>query len=142
MKRLPVDLSELAALFDQARRGPVRAFFDRQSGELEWMPRDAEVEGVFDDIVAAPERWVEIHPLPLSQRRELRRRFVDEKITDAYLRLRLFEEVEGDRTFTRFEALLRDRRELLDAWFAFRTAALETLARTWLSALDIEPLAA
>ena len=135
-----MDLSELATLFDQSRRGPVRAFFDRASGELESMPRDAEVEGVFDDIMAAPERWVEIQPLPLAERRELRRRFVDEEIMDAHLRLRLFEALESASSFTRFEAVLRDRSDLLDRWFEFRATELVTLVRTWLSALGVEPM--
>jgi hypothetical protein len=138
VKRLPVDLTELAALFDQARKGPVRAFFDLDSGALESMPRDAEVEGVFDDILAAPQRWIEIHPMPLSERRELRRRFVDQEITDAHLRLRLFETLEGEHPFVRFEALLRDRSALIDRWFDFRAAALASLVRTWLSALGVQ----
>jgi hypothetical protein len=135
---LPVDLAELAALFDQPRNGPVRAFFDRSSGDLESMPRDAEVEGVFDDILATPLRWVEIQPLPLPERRELRARFVDQEITDPHLRLRLTEVLAGARPFTRFEALLRERGQL-DRWLAFRAEALESLARAWLSALGVEP---
>lgn len=138
MKRLPVDLAELAALFDQARLGPVRAFFDLDSGSLESMPRDAEVEGVFDDIVNAPQRWIEIHGLPASDRRELRRRFVDQEVTDAHLRLRLFEILEGNHPFTRFEALLRDRAPLMDRWFEFRARTLAPLVRAWLSALAVD----
>jgi hypothetical protein len=140
VKRLPVDLALLAALFDQPRGGPVRAFFDRDSGTLESMPRDVEVEGVFDDILAAPLRWVEIQPLPAAERRQLRWRFVDQEITDPHLRLRLFETLEaaGVQPLLRWEALLRDRAGLLDRWFEFRASALAPLVRAWLSALDIE----
>jgi hypothetical protein len=134
-----VDLDELAALFDQSRAGPVRAFFDRLSGELESMPRDAEVEGVFDDILAEPGRWVEILPLPMAERRGLRRRFVDEEVSDPHLRLRLFEALEGPRTFAPFETILRGDRATLDAWLSFRAAVLRPLARAWLSALAVEP---
>jgi hypothetical protein len=137
VKRLPVDLSALAALFDEPRRGPVRAFFDTDTGTLESMPRDAEEEGLFDDIVAAPQRWVEVLPLPVTERKELRWRFVDQEIADAHLRLRLFEALDGKHPFIRFEALLRDRPLLLDRWFAFRGASLHPLVRTWLSALNI-----
>jgi hypothetical protein len=139
VKRLPVDLAELAALLDAERGGPVRAFFDHDTGALDWMPRDAEVEGVFDDIVAAPNRWVEIRPLAGRDRRELRRRFVEE-VTDPHLRLQLGEALAGERALARFEAVLRQREEWLDAWLAFRVAALLPLARAWLSALDIEPI--
>jgi hypothetical protein len=139
VRRVPVDLGDLASLFDQNRGGPVRAFFDRASGELESMPRDVEVEGLFDDVLSQPGRWVEIQPLPVAERRELRRRFVDEEMTDAHLRLRLFEALQGPRAFTRFEAVLRERSALLDRWLAFRTQALAPVARAWLSALDIEP---
>ena len=137
--RLPVDLAGLAELFDQPLAGPVRAFFDRASGELESMPRDAEVEGVFDDIVAQPARWVEIHPLPMAERRALRERFVDDQVTDPHLRLRMFEALEGQRSFARFEAILRERSELLDRWLGFRARALAPLAQAWLSALGIAP---
>jgi hypothetical protein len=151
VKRLPVDMAELAALFDEARRGPVRAFFDRATGVVESLPRDAEVEGVFDDILAAPDRWVEIQPVPGGERLDLRRRFVDEGVSDPYLRLRLFEALDPEqpatgppprkppRDFARFDALLRDHPPLLDRWLAFRAGRLELLARTWLAALHIEP---
>ena len=102
------------------------------------MPRDGEAEGLFDDIAAAPDRWVEVQPLPVQERLQLRWRFVDQEITDAHLRLRLFESLDDDRPFVRFEALLRHRPPLLDRWFAFRGTSLYPLARTWLSALNIE----
>ena len=141
LKRLPIDLGELAAFFDEPRRAPVRGFFDRLSGALESMPRQAEVEGVFDDIVTAPERWVEIQPLPAADRLELRRRFVDEEMNDPVLRLRLFEALDQrERPFSRFDALLREHGDaVVDRWLAFRSARLAVLARTWLAALGIEP---
>jgi hypothetical protein len=162
VKRLPVDLPALAALFDEPRNGPVRSFFDRATGELESMPRDAEVEGVYDDIVNAPDRWVEVQPLPPPERRELRRRFAEEQLhdVDVHLRLRLADALELGagagatpaavrRSLARFEAVLRECRDLpedkrlsdgatlLDRWLAFRAAALLPLARAWLSALGV-----
>jgi hypothetical protein len=133
---LSVDLDELAAALDEPRGGPVRAFFDRTSGEIEHMPRDAEVEGVFDDILAAPGRWIEILPLSASERRELRRRFIEE-ITDAPLKLRLTEALAGERPLQRFAAVLRDAPGQLDHWLVFRTRAIAPLARAWLSALKV-----
>jgi hypothetical protein len=137
VKRLPVDLAELASFLDQPRNGPVRAFFDRDTGDLEPMPRDAEVEGVFDDILAAPERWVEVQPLPASERRELRRRFLDE-FGDPQVRLRLGEALAGKQPCTRFDAVVRAVPGLVDRWLAFRAEALATLGRVWLSAIDVE----
>jgi hypothetical protein len=154
VRRLPVDLPALAALFDEPRNGPVRSFFDRSTGELESMPRDAEVEGVYDDIVNAPDRWVEVVPLPAPERRELRRRFAEEQLHDlhVHLRLRLFEALELAedppaspaairRSLLRFEAVLRESSDLplIDRWLAFRAATLLPLARAWLSALGVEP---
>jgi hypothetical protein len=137
VKRLPVDLAELAALFDQPRKGPVRSFLDRATGEIEAMPRDAEVEGVFDDILAAPERWVEIQPLPLAERQALRRRFVEERMGDPHLRLRLADALAAERPFLAFEAVLRDARRI-DEWLAFRAEALAVVAAAWLSAIKVE----
>jgi hypothetical protein len=154
VRRLPVDLPALAAMFDEPRNGPVRSFFDRSTGELESMPRDAEVEGVYDDIVNAPNRWVEVVPLPAPERRELRRRFAEEQHDlHVHLRLRLFEALElGEdppaspaairRSLLRFEAVLRESAAdlpLIDRWLAFRAATLLPLARAWLSALGVEP---
>jgi hypothetical protein len=136
---MPVDLPELAARFDDAMGGPVRTFFDRVTGQLESMPRDAEVEGVFDDILAQPARWVEIQPLPARERRQLRRRFVEEEMNDPQLRLRLFEALDGPRPLSRFEAVLREQRPALDRWLSYRAEALAPLARAWLSALGIDP---
>jgi hypothetical protein len=133
-----VDLPELAAVFDQPRGGPVRTFFDRSTGALEPMPRDAEVEGVFDDILAAPDRWIEIRPLPAHERRQLRRLFLEE-VADPHLKLRLTETLAGERAFARFEALLREGPGLLDRWVTFRARALGGLVRAWLSALDVDP---
>ena len=140
MKRLPVDLAELTALLDEARGGPVRSFLDRTSGELESMPREVEDEAVFGDILTAPERWMEIHPLPFAERRELRRRFVDQEVADPHLRLRLFEALEGPRPLGGFHGILRGHGSDLDRWFIFRARQLAPLARAWLSALDIEPV--
>jgi hypothetical protein len=138
--RLPIDLLELAASLDSPRGGPVRTFFDRITGALEPMPRDAEVEGVFDDIVAAPERWVEVRPLPLSERLSLRRRFVEEVVVEPVERLRFFDALAAPRPLAAFEALLRANPALLDAWQAHRADRLAAPAILWLSALGVEPL--
>jgi hypothetical protein len=162
VRRLPVDLPALAALFDEARNGPVRSFFDRVTGELDSMPRDAEVEGVYDDILNGPERWVEVVPLPSSERLQLRRRFAEEQLHDIHVhqRLRLADALDAAdpaggpgatrRAMARFEAVLREGSgelaggnlpvgNLLDRWLAYRAATLAPLARTWLSALGVEP---
>jgi hypothetical protein len=81
---------------------------------------------------------VEIQPLPVRERRQLRQRFVEDQMNDPQLRLRLFEALEGPRPFTRFEAVLREQRDL-DRWLSFRAEALTPLARAWLSALGIDP---
>jgi hypothetical protein len=139
VRRLSVDLDEFAVILDQPQGGSVRAFFDRVSGSIESMPRAAEVEGVFDDILASPQRWVEIQSLPKAERRELRWRFVDETVTDPYARVRLFETLEGDGAFVRFEAILRSHGSLIDQWLQYRAATLRPTVRTWLSALGIVP---
>jgi hypothetical protein len=137
VNRVPVDLDELASFLDQPRRGPVRAFFDRATGQMEPMPRDAEVEGVFDDIVAAPERWIEIQPLQLSRRVDLRRHFLDQ-VNDPLVRAQLSEALAQPKAFARFDAVLRNHPALLDEWLRFRTRTLSALAEAWLSAIGVE----
>jgi hypothetical protein len=135
--RVSVDLDELVSSLDQPRRGPVRAFFDRTTGQMEPMPRDAEVEGVFDDILTAPDRWIEIHPVPLSHRLEVRRRFLDE-VSDLLARAQLVESLDQSRSFARFDRVLRSHSGLLDQWLQFRTRALAPVAHAWLSAIGVE----
>jgi hypothetical protein len=137
-KSLPVRLPELAEAFDQPRGGPVRTFVDRQTGEIEHVPRDAEVEGVFDDIYASPDRWVEVVPLAPALRQRLRARFVDEE-TDGHLRLRLGDALAGERPLVRFAAVLRDVPGALDAWLRFRDQELDGVVRAWLSAIGVAP---
>jgi hypothetical protein len=139
VNRVPVDLDEFVSFLDQPRGGPVRAYFDRTTGGIEPMPRDAEVEGVFDDILAAPDRWIEVHPLPLAQRLELRRRFLDE-VNDPLARSQLCESLSQPRAFARFDAVLRNHPGLLDEWLRFRIRALTAIAHAWLSAIGVEPL--
>ncbi len=148
MKSLPVDLPELIEALDQPRRAPVRTFVDRQTGAIEHVPLAVEVEGVFDDIFAAPERWVEVQPLTPPARDRLRRRFL-EVVTDPQVRLRLADALalpppaaNGGPPVPRprdFASVLRELPGLLDAWLRFRERELETTARAWLSAIGILP---
>jgi hypothetical protein len=98
------------------------------------------VEGVFDDILAAPDRWVEIQPLPAAERRALRQRFVDD-VLDPHAKLRLAEALAGVRSLSRFEAALRLVPGELDRWLAFRAQALDVVVRAWLSAVGVLPAA-
>jgi len=103
------------------------------------MPRDAEVEGVFDDILAAPERWVEVHPLPAPHRLALRRNFLEE-VNDPLVRLQLSESLAQPKNFGPFEVILRNQPGLLDRWLRFRTEALTPIAHAWLSAIGVEAI--
>jgi hypothetical protein len=138
LRSVPVKMPELTEALDQARGGPVRTFVDRQTGELEHVPRDAEVEGVFDDIFASPQRWVEVQPVPRQVRQQLRARFADEE-TDGQLRLRLVDALAAERPLAEFGKVLREVPGALDAWLAFRDRELEVVARAWLSAIGLGP---
>jgi hypothetical protein len=138
VRSLPVKMPELTEALDQPRGGPVRTFVDRQTGDIEHVPRDAEVEGVFDDIFASPQRWVEVQPVPHQVRQQLRARFVDE-VTDGQLRLRLVDALAAERPLAQFGKALREVPGAIDAWLAFRDRELAVLARTWLSAIGVAP---
>jgi hypothetical protein len=141
LRSLPVKMLELTEALDQPRGGPVRTFVDRQTGEVEHVPRDAEVEGVFDDIFASPQRWIEVQPVPRQLRQELRARFVDQE-TDGQLRLRLLDALATDRPLARFAQVVREVPGALDGWLAYRDRELVVLAGAWLSALGVAPQAA
>jgi hypothetical protein len=137
LRRLRVNLGELTEAFDEPRRGPVRTFVDRESGQIEHVPRDVEVEGVFDDILSSPHRWLEIQPLSRELRSGLRRRFADQ-VEDPQFRLKLAHALAAELPFTRFASVLREVPGLLDRWLAFRNRELDSLAVAWLAAIGVD----
>lgn len=141
MKRLPVDMSELCTAMDAPEKGPTRAFFDVQTGEIEYVPRKYSVEGVFEDIFAAPERWREIPPLTTAERVRLRGQFVD-KVGDPYWRSRLNDALDGADPLGAFATVTRQQATLGDQWLQHRDAALITRAHAWLAQLKILAAAA
>jgi hypothetical protein len=118
----------------------VRTFVDRQTGAIEHVPADAEVEGVFDDIFASPERWIQVQPLATRVRNELRHRYVD-AVDDPQFRLRLADALAGELPLVRFATVLREGPGLLDGWLLFRERELESVARAWLAAIGIDAVA-
>jgi hypothetical protein len=138
LRTVPVRLPEVGEALDRERGGGVRTFVDRETGEIEHVPLAVEVEGVFDDIFASPERWVEVSPLPDQVRVQVRRRFADE-VNDPQVRLKLADALGAERPFQRFAAVLREVPGLLDGWLGFRDRELDGLARAWLAAIGLAP---
>jgi hypothetical protein len=138
-KRLPIDLPELAAILDEPRAGPVRAFFDRESGEIEHVPRELDTPEIYEDLFAAPHRWVEITPIGEEARRALRAGFLDEVVVDPQLRLKVADALSEARPFGAFARVLRETPGLGEVWERWRAGALEPVARTFLAALGVEP---
>jgi hypothetical protein len=141
LRRLRVNVPELTEAFDEPRGGSVRTFVDRETGQIEHVPREVEVQGVFDDIFASPHRWAEIQPLANEIRSGLRRRFA-EQVEDPQFRFKLANALAAKLPFIRFASVLRDGPGLLDRWLAFRNRELDSLAVAWLAAIGIEALTA
>jgi hypothetical protein len=139
-RRLLVDMTELATALDEPEAGPTRAFLDLESGEIEYIPRELEVEGVYDDIFAAPERWIEIRPAPSWERHRVRSRFADQ-VADPHVRLLLIEALEGRAAFARFAQVLRRWPDIREQWFRFRDGALAALGKQYLEEIGVDPVA-
>lgn len=140
-RALPVRIAELAAALDQPKSPQTpRAFFDRQTGEIEHVPFEVEDESLFADIFDSPTRFVQIPPAPAVERHRVRARFLDE-VTDPQLRIQLTEALDRPKgALPEFDRILRQARAGREAWLRYRDRAFAQKARAWLASLDIVPI--
>ncbi len=136
--RINADL--IAALDNEDQEAQTRAFFDVQTGEIEYLPFELEDASLFADVLHDPSRWIAIPRLPTSERRRVRNTFVGE-VNDPQVRLQLVDALNPpNRDFVAFERLLRRTPGLSDQWLHHRDRSLGGHARAWLAALGIDAL--
>ncbi len=138
MRRLAVPLDELAEAMDEGGDSLTRAYFDRETGAIEYVPFELVDPTLFADVLGAPARWLRIPTLGAWQRQRLRMRFADD-ISDVHLRPRLLAALDERRPCSAFAQVLRQAPSVGDGWTQFRTQHLTTDVHAWLATLDIEP---
>lgn len=138
MKRLAVPLDELAEAMDEGGDSLTRAYFDRETGAIEYVPFQLACPTLFADVLGTPARWLRIPALGAWQRQRLRMRFADD-VSDVHLRPRLLAALDEPRPFSAVARVLRQASSVGDAWTQFRTRYLTADVRAWLATLGIEP---
>jgi len=155
MKKLAVDISEIAELMD-TMFDENECYLDLQTGKtvvipselLRWEDDEDDPSGVPDwekdllpvveEIEAGSERYA---PIPEPDSREAYDDMVRfaSTVTDPDLREHLDIALDGSGAFRRFKNVLYNHESQRQRWFRFKEEALTERARDWLRELDIEP---
>ncbi len=127
----------ISALDDEDQEAQTRAYFDVETGEMEYLPFELDDESLFADVLHAPARWIRIPRLSVAERRRVRAGFADE-VNDPQVRLEVVDALHAPGTaFAAFARLLRRTRGLTEQWLSYRDRSLDTHARAWLAGLGI-----
>jgi len=155
MKRKTVEISEIVEAME-IDRVTNECYFDRDTGEVVIIPEDISFEiatDTFDpeemmdwdrDMVALAramekdiDRFLWIPPIEASEIYRLMLDFTFSR-EDKELQRLLEVALDGKGAFGRFRHVLAEYPEERDEWFRIKDEAIETMARDWLSSLDIE----
>ena len=159
LKKLPVDLDELATAMDQFDRDINEWYFDAQTGEVILVGReslDIAEEGDDEEEEADLKDWQEdelerarqivddaterFHRVPECERTRtygIMEDFIAD-VPDPRVKERLERAIGGKGAFRRFKDQLLDYPEVRERWFAFETEAKRQWAIEWLEELGIE----
>jgi len=117
--------------------------FDRETGEVIFMPDEDIVGDVMDDeLVEAIEegwgtRYITIKPVSSSEGWDVMCDFIG-TIGDERIANRLYKAIEGRSPFRRFKDELLNYPELRETWLRFHDEAFIELAKRWLAENKIE----
>lgn len=161
MKRIPIDLTELAALMSESF-DENRVFLDTDTGEIVLLPSEL-IDPLLDDeddelneddlpdwevemlpvarAVAADDagRYVGLPEPDPGEDAAIMRSFAA-SLKDAALRERLLDAVSGPHPFRRFRQIIDTAPEQRDKYLEFKGEEYLRLAREWLNDLGIEPV--
>ncbi len=157
MKKLPVDIGEIAAMIDTSFRED-GYYLDLQTGKVVIVPSELlyrefkdgedssarpdwekELVPLAKEIQAGSDRY---KPLPEADSRESYRDMESftRTVDDPSLRQRLEDALDGRGAFSRFRRVLDHDDAERDRWFKFKDQAAARRVRDWLRDLDIEPI--
>lgn len=156
MKKLAVDISEIAELMDTTF-DENECYLDLQTGKTvvipsellrgeddeddpSWLPNwERDLLPVVEEIEAGSERYA---PIPEPDSREAYNDMVRfaRTVTDQALREHLDIALDGSGAFRRFKSVLHNNPDELQRWYVFKDAALAERVRDWLRELDVDPV--
>jgi hypothetical protein len=157
MKRLAVDIAEIAALAENAEQED-EYYLDAQTGQVvirpaEFTCRDLddaahvadlpewerELLPVAREIAAGSERYVELPEYSSGEALDEMAAFV-QTVTDATLQQRLNAALRGSHPFRRFKDVLLQSPADEKRWFKFKEERREEFVRAWLREVGLEPV--
>jgi yecA family protein len=139
MKKLPVDLDELALALERNDSGyDLGAYwFDTRTGDVLFVSSDLEEDEELRDQIAedAPGRFVRIDSIDSRAEFRMMEDFV-RTLLPGEARDTLESSLRGPRPFRQFKDSLNDKK-VRERWFAFRREAVRRSAIAWLAELGI-----
>ena len=160
MKKLKVDLDEIAMEIDRQDDFGSTILFDTETGNIVSIP-DELMRAVEEDDEKALEnlpewekelietarsvcsdesgRYEEIPKKPSYEAYDLMVEFA-ETVKDIHLKEKLNIALDGKGAFRRFKNVLSDYPEEQERWFAFKDERMRQEVIDWLNSLDIEPI--
>lgn len=160
MKKLKVDLDEIAFVMEKQDDMGSSEHFDTEAGEALNIPNevmDAAESGDEEEIASLPDweqelietakliladeqgRFQDIPRRSSSDGYELMAEFA-ESVGNAKLRARLESVLHGKGVFRRFKDALRDDPDEENRWYKFHDEKMRQEVRDWLNSLGIEPI--
>ncbi len=155
MKRLKVDIGEIAMIMEDQNRYDTQYYFDTETGEVVAIPEELmraidegeTCEGLPDWeldllpqakwIYQGNDRYVEIPTRPSHEGYNWMVEFA-EGVGDGKIRRELSIALDGKGAFKRFKNVLRDHPEVEKEWFKFKAEREEKEVKEWLESLGIE----
>jgi hypothetical protein len=156
MRRLEVDLEEVAAAFESSRE--MNEFFlDLATGEVVVIPAELLEQDCLEEepaglpaweqallpvvraIQEGGERYARVPQMPSYEIYNLMVEFA-ETVTDHRLRRLLAVALDGKGAFGRFKRVLADYPAERERWYRMKQAALNERVKEWLGQLGVEPV--
>jgi len=160
MKKLKVDIGEIARLMEMSDDFDSITLFDTETGEIVSIPNEVmsavesnDEEALQDlpdwerDLIKPAEsivndesgRFVDIPRKPSYEAYDLMVEFAS-SVTNKHLREKLEIALDGKGAFSRFKKVISDYPEEEKRWFAFKDKKLREEVVEWLNDLGIEPI--
>jgi yecA family protein len=140
MKRLPVDMGQLAAALEDHSRTLATYYFDSNSGEVVSLSEDLRGEDKRWNIISnSVDRFIFIEPMASREGYAIMQKFVA-TLPSTPIQEKLNWSLEGAKPFRRFRDTLSEDPPTLERWLEFHKEAIRNIALKWLADHEIDPV--
>lgn len=156
MKKLKVDLEDIAMIMENQDRFETQYYLDTETGEVVAIPEELmsaldggescdglpawelELLPRAKEIYEGSQRYAEIPTRPSYEGYNLMVEFA-EGVTDRKIRRELSIALDGKGAFRRFKNVLRDYPDVEKKWFELKAKRDKEAVKDWLESIGIEP---